>query len=188
MDYFNCNFLIICLVALIGIDLLIDFYKKYIEYSKNKYTKFEYLPHITKSLGFGGYDIFLLICFIPCVLLEIKNIKLDIRIFGSSYVINLFYSYIPYMVIYLICTFIIAIILQVVSRNVILVNNEFVVFSKGRINFGQVNSVDIFPVKGVFKRRKVEIYANGKLHTRFSVRNKYISEITSMFKDKCVFI
>lgn len=188
MNYLSDRFLVVYMIALLVIPILIDILRKYNEYKKKKDSKVKYLPCIPKLIGNYGLYIFLLILFIPSVLLEIKSIKDDIKIWGSYTAFNMLYNKVIGTIIIFVFYFVLFIISQIVSGNVILINDEFVVIYNGRINLGEVNCVDVFPVKGIFKRRKIDIYANGKLHSRFSIRDKYTSEIINIFKDRCIMV
>ena len=183
MNYFNHSFITIYLIALIGIIILKDFIIKYGEYSKNKDTKVKYLPCIAKSTMHYGWYIIILILLIPNVLHLIRDIKFYIKFSGDANVVNMYYNSIPYFLILCTCFFIAS-----VCGNIMLINDKFVVFYSGRINFGEVNSVDVFPIKGILRRRKIDIYVNGKLHTRFSIRNKYTCDIINIFKDRCTML
>lgn len=190
LNYFNNEFSSICILTLITIFILISggFIRIYAEYSKNKDAKVKYLPVIAKpSIHYGWYIAFLILS-IPNVLLEIENIKLSIKLWGSVYVINNIYRNIAYLIIFIMYFFIVIFFWQVTCGNIILINDKFVFLYSGRINWGEVNYVDIFPIKGIFKRRKVDIYVNGKLHTRFSIRNKYTCNIINIFKDRCTMV
>lgn len=187
-NYFKQEFstgYIISIFVILIILFLGDFIRKYKEYSKNKDIKVKYLPCIAKPVThYGGYIAFL-IFFIPSVLLDIKNLKFCADIWGSIYVINILYSSAVSFLIFCLLLLIVIFFWQATCGNVMLINDKFIVFYNGRINFGEVNYVDIFPIKGIFRRRKIDIYVNGKLHTRFSIRNKYTCNITNIFKDRC---
>lgn len=167
-------------IALLGICIVLDFIRRYALFFKNKDTKFRYLPCIFRFKDYYYWIVISLFYIVMVVFFQIDEIRHgDIRIL---------YIYILDILISIICLLIMRIIWQVICGNVILVNDKFIVSYNGRINFGEVNYVEISAVKGIFKMRKVQICAKGCIHTCFFIRNKYTSNVLGLFKDKDISI
>lgn len=186
-NYIDKEFIIgnIFIIVMFVVILLNDFIRKYKEYSKNKQIKVKYLPCIPKPMASYGFYITLIIIFFPSILLDIKNFNFYRKEFGSDFTMNIIYSSIIPFLISCAIFFAISYFWQIISGNIMLISDKFIVFYTGRINLGEVNYVDIFPIKGFFKRRKIDVYVNGKLHMRFTIRDKYTSDIINIFTDRC---
>lgn len=163
------------------ISLIYDLTKTYRIYSKIENTKVKYLHcRIMMPLWLILYmgSIFIL-----DIMHSIKLIPFYIEIYGQSKVKGMFYSSILDFSIVIVCFFIFILIFNAVN-SIVLVNNDFVVFYNRRINFDEINYVEIHRSKGVFGR-KVEISVNGKIEPPFSISSKHVDALVNIFQGKC---
>lgn len=153
-------------IVFIILDLLI----KFIRFVRNKNTKVEYLYCRESMLGWIlFYVILVAINFIPYFKIGVDNI------------LNVAYV----KIIYLTTMFITIFILQVISGIPIFINDEFIAICDKKINFGSINYVEIHAKKGITGRRKVKICEQGKIKLKFSIKDKHIDELISIFSGKC---
>lgn len=174
------------LIWFLGIGIVVDLVRKLSVHYKSKETKIKYLPSIAKDTNYYSDIILALIIFVPSIYYFINNIRFMAKIGAPINVLGALKSDALLCVVLFAIYLLVRIIWQLISGNVLILGDSFIILYSGRLNFGEINYVDVSKVKRILKRRKVEIYVNGKLNARFSISNKYTEDAVNIFKDKNV--
>lgn len=158
--------------------IILDFLIKFMRFVRNKNTKIKYL-YCRESMLYWilFYAILVAINFIPYVITSVKIVD-PIEV---NTILNAAYVKIIYLTIMLITIF----ILQVISGIPIFINDEFIAICDKKVRFDSINYVEIHAKKGITGRRKVKICEEGKIKLKFSIKDKHIDELISIFSGKC---
>lgn len=161
------------LILLLCLTILAIIIFKIIRYYKYKNAKFKFLFSVEKpSLALIIYSSVMLI--------------LDILIRFPYFKINNEYIYVynPYIVT-MIFIIIYAWVISFINSSIILISENFIDICNLKLNYGEINYVEISKSKGLFNRKRVKISHEGKIKVRLSISNKNAEKLAEIFEDKC---
>lgn len=166
---------VLLLILLYVFIILAIIISKTIRYYKYKNAKARFL-FSTERLS-PGWIIFVLVM----VILEIFSIWNRFHQPFSQITKEYIYAYIPYLIFIIVYLWIISFI----NSSIILISKDFIDICNLKLNYGEINYVEISKPKGFFNRRRVEISHEGKIKVRLSISNKNAEKLAEIFQDKC---
>ncbi|WP_055666156.1 hypothetical protein [Desnuesiella massiliensis] len=166
---------VLLLILLFVLMILAIPISKAIRYHKYKNAKPKFLFSVERLSP--GWRIWVLIM----VVLETFSIWNKTRSIYFIITKEYIYAYIVYLIFIIICVWVISFI----NSSIILISEDFIDICNLKLNYGEINYVEISKAKGFFNRKRVEISHEGKIKVRLSISNKNAGKLAEIFKDKC---
>ena len=166
---------VLLLILLFVLTILAIIISKTIRYHKYKNAKPKFLFSVERLSP--GWTIWVLIM----VVFEIFSIWNKIR---STY-FTITKEYIFFYIASLIFIAAYAWVISFINSSIILISKDFIDICDLKLNYGEINYVEISKAKVPFKRKRVEISHEGKVKVRLSVSNKNAEKLAEIFEDKC---
>lgn len=166
---------VLLLILLFVLTILAIIISKIIRYHKYKNAKAKFLFSVERLSP--GWIIFLSVIVVSDIFSIWNRFRSPYFKITEEYI----YAYIASLI--LIATY--AWVISFINSSIILISENFIDICNLKLNYGEINYMEISKAKGFFNRKRVEISHEGKIKVRLSISNKNAEKLAEIFEDKC---